>query len=151
MRATRRRQRRADPLASPDSVQSILGQLRAALPDIIPRRDRDLVSMLRAARHIQRYSATDTKRGRPSRWKREDLLKVASWLSDILARETSSHLSLASFVDHYLRLLEFPSDVTEALETGEINLTEAAQLTRITPERINASPGQAKRTRAKLL
>lgn len=151
MRATRRRQRRADPIASPDSVQSILGQLRTALPDIIPRRDRDLVSMLRAVRHIQRYQATDTKRGRPSRWKREDLLKVAARLGDILERETSSQLSIASFVDHYLRLLEFPSDVIEALSSGEINLSEAAQLARITPERLSSTPGRVRRTRAALL
>jgi hypothetical protein len=151
LRATRRRQRRADPIASPDSVQSILGQLRAALPDIIPRRDRDLISMLRATLHIQRYSATDTKRGRPSRWKREDLLKVATKLNDILERETSSHLSLASFVDHYLRLLDFPADVVHALSSGDINLFEAAQLSRITPERFNISPSQAKRTRTDLL
>lgn len=151
MRATHRRRRRADPLASPGSVQSILDQLRAALPDIIPRRDRDLVCLLRAARHIQRYVATDTKRGRPSRWRREDLLKVAARLGNILERETSAHLSLASFVDHYLRLLEFPSDVIEALSTEKINLFEAAQLARITPQRLSSTPGQAKRTRAELL
>lgn len=67
--------------------------------------------MLRAARHIQRYTATDTKRGRPSQWKREDLLRLTARLSEVLERETSAHLSLASFVDHYLRLLDFPADV----------------------------------------
>ena len=151
MRATRRRQRRADPLTSVESVQFILEQLRSALPDIIPRRDKDLVSMLRAARHIQRYSATDTKRGRPSRWKREDLLKVAMRLSDILERETSSNISFASFADHYLRLLEFPSDVLQALSSGDINLFEASQLARITSERFNDSVGQARRIRIDLL
>lgn len=151
LRATRRRQRHPDPLASPDSVQSILRQLRTALPEIIPSRDKDLISVLRAARHIQRYPATDTKRGRPSRWKREDLLKVATRLGDILERETSSHISLASFVDHYLRLLEFPPDVTEALSGGDINLFEASQLARIIPSRIGATPAQARRVRADLL
>lgn len=151
MRATRKRQRRADPLASPTSVQSTLDQLRSTLPEIIPRRDKDLVCMLRAARHVQRYSATDTKRGRPSRWRREDLLKVAAKLDDILGRETSSHISIASFVDHYLRLLEFPSDVIEALNIGEINLFEAAQLARITHQRLSSASSQAKRTRAELL
>jgi hypothetical protein len=107
--------------------------------------------MLRATRHIQRYPATDTKRGRPSHWKREDLLKVATRLGDILERETSSHISLASFIDHYLRLLEFPSDVIEALNNEEINLFEAAQLARITSSRLNVNPGQAKRIRADLL
>jgi hypothetical protein len=107
--------------------------------------------MLRASRHTQRYTATDTKRGRPSHWKREDLIKVATRLNDILERETSSHISLASFVDHYLRLLDFPADVLQSLSSGEINLFEAAQLARVTPSRLNASPAQAKRTRADLL
>jgi hypothetical protein len=107
--------------------------------------------MLRAARHIQRYSASDTKRGRPSHWKREDLLKVATSLNGILERETSSHISMASFVDHYLRVLDFPADVIEALNIGEINLFEAAQLARITAERIGSPSSQARHTRAELL
>jgi hypothetical protein len=151
MRATRRRNRQSDPLASSEAVTAIFSQLRAALPEIIPRTDKDLIRMLRAVRHIQRYSATDTKRGRPSHWKREDLLKVSTSLNDILERETSSHISLASFVDHYLRLLDFPADVLVALGRGEINLFEAAQLARLTTERLGANSNQAKRTRADLL
>jgi hypothetical protein len=107
--------------------------------------------MLRAARHIQRYSASDTKRGRPSPWKREDLIKVSTSLNNILERETSSHLSLASFVDHYLRLLDFPADVLAVLSRGQINLFEAAQLARVTAERLVSTSSQAKRTRADLL
>jgi hypothetical protein len=151
VRATRRRQRKADPLASPAAVRSVNEQLRAALPDLIPSRDKELVRLLRAARHAQRYPATDTKRGRPGKWKREDLLRVAAQLGDILDRETSSQISFASFVDHYLRLLDFPPDVVEALENGAINLFEAEQFARVTPERIGVTPGQAKRTRAELL
>lgn len=151
MRATRRRDRQSDPLASPEAVTSIFIELRAALPEIIPRRDKDLVRMLRAIRHIQRYPATDTRRGRPGHWKREDLLKVSTSLNDILERETSSHISIASFVDHYLRLLYFPADVIAALSSGEINLFEAAQLARVTTERLGSTPSQAKRTRADLL
>jgi hypothetical protein len=107
--------------------------------------------MLRAARHIQRYSASDTKRGRPSQWKREDLIKVSTSLNNILERETSSHLSLASFVDHYLRLLDFPADVLAALSRGEINLFEAAQLARVTAERFGTNASQSRRMRAELL
>jgi hypothetical protein len=151
MRANNRRQRRFDPLSSPESVQAIFAHLRAALPNVIPRRDKDLIRMLRAARHIQRYSATDTKRGRPSHWKREDLLKVAVSLIDILERETSSHISLASFIDHYLRLLDFPADVLAVLRGGEINLFEAAQLARITPLRLGINSSKARRTRTDLL
>jgi hypothetical protein len=132
-------------------VRNVINQLRDALPDIIPQKDKDLVRMLRAARHAQRYPATDTKRGRPGRWRREDLLKIATRLGDILERETSSHISVASFVDHYLRLLEFPADVSEALASGQINLFEAEQLARITPERLQVTPSQARRTRTDLL
>lgn len=151
MRATRRRNRQSDPLASSAAVTSIFAQLRAALPQIIPKRDKDLIRMLRAARHIQRYSASDTKRGRPSHWKREDLIKVSTSLNAILERETSSHISLASFVDHYLRLLAFPADVVAVLSSGQINLFEAAQLARVTAERLGSPSSQARRTRAELL
>lgn len=151
MRATRRRQRKADPLASREAVCSVIEQLRSALPALIPSKDKELVRLLRAARHAQRYRATDTKRGRPSKWKRDDLLRVAASLGDILDRETSSHTSFASFVDHHLRLSDFPSDVIEVLESWEINLFEAEQLARVTAIRLGISPSQAKRTRSKLL
>jgi hypothetical protein len=151
LRATRRRQRKADPLASPASVRSVFERLRSALPNLIPHADKELVRMLRAARHAQRYPATDTKRGRPGKWKREDLLRVAARLGDILDRETSSQISFASFSDHYLRLFDFPPDVVEALENGYINLFEAEQLARVITGRLGGTPGQAKRTRAALL
>jgi hypothetical protein len=121
------------------------------MPDLIPQKNKELVRLLRAARHAQRYPATDTKRGRPAKWKREDLLRVAARLEDILDRETSSHISFASFVDHYLRLPDFPSDVIEALESGGINLFEAEQLSRVTAARLGIAPSQAKRIRAELL
>jgi hypothetical protein len=76
---------------------------------------------------------------------------LAARLGDILDRETSSHISFASFVDHYLRLPGFPADVIGALERGDINLFEAAQLARVKPERLGVTPGHAKRTRAELL
>jgi hypothetical protein len=151
MRATRRRKRQSNPLTSPAAVTSIFSQLRAAMPEVIPRRDKDLIRMLRSARHIQRYSASDTKRGRPSHWRREDLLKVSMSLNDILERETSSHISMASFVDHYVRLLDFPADLLAALSRDEVNLFEAAQLARVTAERLGTNSSQAKRTRADFL
>jgi hypothetical protein len=133
------------------AVRSIIDKLRLALPDLIPAKDKESVRLLRAARHAQRYAATDTKRGRPGKWKREELLRVVARLEEILGRETSSHISYATFVDHYLRLPDFPSDVIEALESGGINLFEAEQLARITAERLGLTPGLAKRTRAELL
>ena len=107
--------------------------------------------LLRAARHAQRYPATDTKRGRPGKWKREELLRIAARLGDILDRETSSQISFASFVDHYLRLLNFPADVVGALERGDLNLFEAEQLARITADRLGVAAGPARVTRAELL
>jgi hypothetical protein len=133
LRATRRRQRKADPLASCEALRSVIEKLRSALPELIPGKDKELVRLLRAARHAQRYPATDTKRGRPGRWGREDLLKVTARHGHILGRETSSRTSFASFVDHYLRLPDFPPDVLGPLESGEINLFEAEQLARVIP------------------
>jgi hypothetical protein len=128
-----------------------MDQLRAAMPDLIPRTQKELIRMLYAARHAQRYPAADTKRGRPARWERSDLLKVAARLSDILERETSNRISVASFVDHYLRLLAFPTDILQALTDGELNLAEAAQLSRLTPARLGISPREAKQIRVDLL
>jgi hypothetical protein len=151
LRATKRRQRKTDPLASPAAVRLISEKLGSALPDLIPSNDKELIRLLHAARHAQRYPATDTKRGRPGKWKREDLLRVVARLEDILGRETSSQISFASFVDHYLRLPDFPPDVIEVLESGDINLFEAEQLVRVTSKRLEVTSGQAKRTRAELL
>lgn len=72
-------------------------------------------------------------------------------MGNILDRETSSHTSFASFVDHYLRLPGFPADVIAVLESGEVNLFEAEQMARVTPKRLGVTTGQAKRTRAELL
>lgn len=106
--------------------------------------------MARAIRHVERYSATDTRRGRPSRWPREDLLKVGLKLAQILDRETSGRISVATFVDHYLRILDFPADVLASLSKGEANLFEAEQLTRVTAARLEVSQTEAKRKRAEI-
>src|SRR5437588_8500287 len=122
MRAARRRQRTIDPLASPEAVRSICDRLRARLPDLIPTSEKHLVRFLYAVRHVERRPATDTLRGRPSRWKREDLINAAGILRGLLQRETSGRVSLNSFIGQYLEVLNFPADVTEALSCGQINL-----------------------------
>lgn len=151
MRVTRRRKRKQDTLASPEWVNSIFDHLKKAFPGIASFKEKDLVKLARAVRHVERYSATDTQRGRPSRWPREELIKVGSSLSSILERETSGRISVATFVDHYIRILAFPSDVLDSLRRGDINLFEAEQLARITADRFDASQAEVKRRRAELL
>jgi hypothetical protein len=151
LRATRRRHREPDPLASPEAVRSICRLLRERMPDVIPLSEKHLLRFLYAVRHVERRPATDTKRGRPSRWPREKLVEAAAQLRAILERETSARVSLNSFVGQYLPILEFPSDVADALSEGSINLHEAAQLSRLTPERLDCAPAAAKSSRQELL
>src|SRR5919107_2106899 len=151
MRAHRRRQRRPDPLAYPESIRALLRQLREHLPEIIPTGERQLIKLLNAVRNIERHPATDTQRGRPSRWKREKLLQVASQLRALLDRETQGRISLNSFIGLYLRVLIFPPDIQAALVADDINLFEAAQLARLTSERLGVSLPEARRRRAELL
>ena len=151
MRATRRRRRQLDPLASPEAVRQICRRLRERMPDTIPASEKQLSRFLFAVRHVERRPATDTKRGRPSRWPREKLVEAAGLLRAILDRETSGRVSLNSFLGQYLPILEFPSDVTDALSEGSINLHEATQLSRLTPERLDCTPAAAKSSREEVL
>jgi hypothetical protein len=151
MRAARRRQRTIDPLASPEAVRSICENLRARLPDLIPTSEKQLMRFLYSVRHVERRPATDTLRGRPSRWPRERLTEAASVLRGLLERETRGRVSVNSFIGQYLPLLQFPSDVTSALSSGHINLQEAAQLARLTAERLDCSSAAARARRTELL
>jgi hypothetical protein len=67
----------------------------------------------------------------------------------LLARETS--ISVRSFVGQYLPILEFPADVRETLERGEINLFEAHQLNRLTARRLGGTEAEARSHRRALL
>jgi hypothetical protein len=151
MRATRRRTRASSPLYTPDAVRSILIQLREQCAERIPKTDRQLLLMLEAVRNIERRPATDTKQGRPSHWRREDLLEVARHLRAVLERETSGKVSLQSFIAQYLKVLRFPSEVQSALNNGEINFEEAAHLARLTAERLGCSLSEARSRRVELL
>lgn len=151
MRAARRRRRESDPLASPDGVRSVCQLLRERMPDTIPSSEKQLTRFLFAVRHIERRPVTDTKRGRPSHWPREKLMDGASQLRGILEHETSGRVSLNSFIGQYIPILNYPSDVAQALNKGEINLHEAAQLARLTPERLDVSPAKAVSLRQEVL
>lgn len=78
-------------------------------------------------------------------------MSAASHLRDILERETLGRVSLSSFVGQYLQVLNFPVDVTDALQRGEINLHEAAQLARLTAEKLESSAAEARARRTEIL
>ncbi|MDQ3255636.1 MAG: hypothetical protein M3R15_17345 [Acidobacteriota bacterium] len=150
-KATRRRQRSPDPLATPVAVRRICVDLRESMPAVIPANEGGLLRFLYAVRHIERHPVTDSKRGRPPNWKREDLYTAAGNLRSILERETGGRVSLSSFIAQYLPLLRFPTDVIEALLSGQLNLQETAQLARLTPERMGCSKAEARKHRLELL
>lgn len=151
MRASRRRSRTTDPLADPSAVRALCESLRGSLPDLIPASQKGLMRFLYAVRHAERRPATDTRRGRPGRWSREELVKAAAQLRSLLERETGGRVSLNSFIGQYIPILEFPPDVTDALVSGQVNLQEAAQLTRLTPERLCCSASAAREHRAEII
>jgi hypothetical protein len=151
MKTARRRIRRFDPTATPTGVRAICDQLRARCPELIPKSDKEFLAMLNAVRHIERYPATDTQSGRPSRWQRQDLLEVGRHLRAILERETLGRISLSSFVGLYVRTLRFPADLQSALERGDLNLQEAMVLARLTPKRLAMSPAKAEALRRETL
>jgi len=149
LKATRRRTRRTDPLASADAVGRVLERLRSTLPELIPRSHKNLSSLLNSVRGLYMRQPSETKRGRPARYTREELLRVDSALHDLLARETG--IGVRSFVGQYLPILEFPKDIREALERGEINLFEAHQLVRLTARKLGSTDGEARTLRRRLL
>lgn len=138
-------------LARPESVRAICEELRSRMPRVIPNSEKQLIRFLYAVRHVERRPATDTKRGRPSRWRREDLVSAANALRAILGRETQERVSLNSFIGQYLPLLNFPLDVREPLGRGEINLFEAHQVARLTAKRLGCAEGEARSNRRRLL
>lgn len=151
MRTTRRRRRTPDPLAAPAAVRRVLQSLRELLPALIPPSDKELRRFLEALRHVERRPASDSRRGRPPRFSRHHLVTAASALRSLLERETGGRISLSSFVGQYLPVLDFPADVTEALTASHINLQEAAQLSRLTGERLGCSAPEARARRRELL
>lgn len=148
MKATRRRTRRPDPLASA-AVDAVLDSPRASLPALIPRPHKNLSSLLNSVRGLYMRQPSETKRGRPARYGREELLLIDSALRDILARET--RISVRSFVGHYLPILDLQRDVREALERGDVNLFEAHQLARPTSKKLGGTDAEARSLRRQLL
>jgi hypothetical protein len=128
----------------PPAMRTICHLLQERMLDVIPSSENQLIRFLYAVRHVERRPSMDTRRGRPSRWSREDLMEAADQLRGILERETHGRVSVNSFIGQCLSILQFPSDVTGALTSGQINLQEAAQLARLTPERIGCYRKEAR-------
>jgi hypothetical protein len=149
LKTTRRRTRRLDPLASAAAVEALLTSLRTSLPDLIPGSHKNLSSLLNSVRGLYMRQPSESKRGRPARYTREELLRVDSRLRELLGRET--RLSVRSFVGQYLPILDFPRDVREALERGDINLFEAHQLARLTARKLGGTDAEARTLRKRLL
>jgi hypothetical protein len=105
--------------------------------------------LLNSVRGLYIRQPTETNRGRPARYTREQLLRVDSKLRELLGRET--RLSVRSFVGQYLPILDFPGDVQEALARGDVNLFEAHQLARLTAKKLGGTVGEARALRRKLL
>lgn len=149
MKATRRRTRRHDPLATAAGVEAVLASLRSSLPDLIPHKRKNLSSLLNSVRGLYLRDPAESRRGRPARYTREQLLRVDSRLRELLGRETG--ISVRSFVGQYLPILDFPKDVREALDRGDINLFEAHQLARLTPKKLGGTDEAALTLRKRLL
>jgi hypothetical protein len=149
LKVTRRRARHQDPLASVEAVKAVLERLQASLPELIPRSQKNLSSLLNSVRGLYARQPPTSKRGRPARYTREELLRVDASLREILSRET--RLSVRSFVGQYLPILNFPEDVRDALERGEVNLFESHQLARLTAKRLGGTDRDARSLRKRLL
>lgn len=151
MRPSRRRTRRADPLASPQAVRNVLDKLRGQCPGALPKSEPQLVRMLESVRHYERRPAATEGRGRPRRWPREDVETVARKLRTTLRQEVGGRISRSSFISLYLPVLRYPADVTGALCEGEINIREAAYLARLTPERLKCNARVARQVRREII
>ena len=147
----RRRQRQPDFLANPAAVRGVLGQLKERCPSLSDFPDRKLRKLLLSVRHQETYSATDTKRGRPTAFDRELLDEVKLHLKAILSRETKGRVSIQTFVGHYLPILDWPENVVTALARGTLSRLEAAQVARLTADRLGVKPREAAKIRDEII
>lgn len=147
----RRRQRQIDPLANPATIESILAELRERFPSLPRLSARNQRKLFQALRHQESYSATETKRGRPAAFDRELLGQLRSHLAAILSREAGDRISIQTFIGHYLPMLDWPEDIRASLTRNEINRFEAAQLARLSADRLGIKPKAAARLRQELM
>jgi hypothetical protein len=124
-KAIRRQARRSDPLASIAAIGAKILSLRTSLPHLILRRLRSCPRCSRPC--VSSMCAAPPKRGAAvPRYNREQFLRVDGPLRGLLGRETRTFVR--NCVGQYMPLLDFPGDVREALERGDLNLFEVHQL-----------------------
>ena len=147
----RRRQRQPDSLANSAAVRGVLSELKERCPSLSKLPDRKFRKLLLSIRHLETYSAKDTKRGRPTLVERELLDEVRSQLKAILFRETGDRISIQTFIGHYLPILDWPEDVVRALERGDLSRLEAAQVARLTSYRLGVRLRDAAKIRGEII
>lgn len=142
-----RRRRQTDSLANPTAIRAVLAELREQFPSLLSLPDRKLHKLLLSVRHLETYPATDTNRGRPLRHERELLDEVRRRLKAILEREVGDRVSIQTFIGHYLPILDWPADVASALVRGDLSRSEAAQMARLTADRLGVKSREAAKIR----
>jgi len=147
----RRRERTPDPLASVAEIRNVIDDLRGRCPDLIPFSEKEALRLMNAVRHVERRSASASKNGRPGHFPRERLLDVSRHLKAVLAKRYRDRISFSTFIGFCLPILKYPPDILDALEKGDITRLEAAQLARLTPEKLDVKPKKALAIRQEVL
>jgi len=144
---------RGDALASVASVSAILKRMIETLPELNINGEKEMISLLRAIRYAERKGDTDQSKGRKGRFSPQDISLASRKLGPLLERGTfiRETVTLPIFTDHYLRILSFPKDLQEGVESGKINLYEAVQLARLNAEKLGISESEARRKREEVL
>ena len=149
MRRQDKRSREA-PIAPPSEVREILAELHGRHPLLFPSDEAELRQLLNAVRHFESRDEIISRKGRPGRWDRETLRQASNHVKAELERRYN-RLSIGTFVSFCLPTLDYPSDIVNALEAGEINRQEAALLARLTAERMQLSKKQAAAKRREVI
>lgn len=146
-----RRRRKQDDLATPDAIRAVLDELKMLFPALSGFSSRKLKRLLLAVRHFETYPATETNRGRPANFNREMIAGTDRQLKAILERLTGDRISIQTFIGHYLPILDWPDNVVAALVRGDLSRLEAAQVARITADRIGVKEREAVKIREEII
>lgn len=146
-----RRQRRHDPLASAEAVRGVLSAFAREIGSRIHIAPNKLQALVRAVSYSRRHPERRSHRGRPARFRDEELVIADQALTAVLDRETSGRVSIRSFSDHYLSILGFPQEIEAALGRGDINLAEAEQVARLSARNLGKEESVARRLRTRIL